>query len=100
MANMSDPSLEVEGLAAKMYMSRMTLYRKIKALSPLSPAELVNVSRLKKAAELMAAGEHRINEVADKVGFSSPGSFTRNFHRQFNMTPTEYLQSRAHGAAR
>ena len=92
--NLEDPALDVEKLAGLMMMSRITLYRKVKGLSDCSPAELITISRLKKAAELLAEGENRIYEIADKVGFSSAGSFTRNFLRQFNMTPTEYLQSR------
>lgn len=92
--NMDDPDLDVEKLARVMNMSRITLYRKIKALSDLSPIELINITRLKRAAELLAAGEHRIYEVSDMVGFSSQSNFARNFLRQFNMTPTEYMHTK------
>lgn len=92
--NMDDPGLDVEKLAKIMMMSRITLYRKIKALSDLSPIELINISRLKRAAELLAAGEHRIYEISDMVGFSSQSNFARNFQKQFNMTPTEYMHSK------
>lgn len=92
--NMDDPDLDVEKLAKIMMMSRITLYRKIKAISDLSPIELINISRLKRAAELLAAGEHRIYEVSDMVGFSSQSNFARNFQKQFNMTPTEYMHSK------
>jgi AraC-like DNA-binding protein len=94
MKNLDDPELDVEKLAKIMTMSRITLYRKIKALSDLSPIELINISRLKRAAELLASGEHRIYEVSDMVGFSSQSNFARNFQKQFNMTPTEYMNSR------
>jgi len=94
MKNIDDPDLDVEKLAKIMMMSRITLYRKIKAVSNLSPIELINISRLKRAAELLAAGEHRIYEVSDMVGFSSQSNFARNFQKQFNMTPTEYMHSR------
>jgi DNA-binding response OmpR family regulator len=91
--HMDDADLDVERLAKIMTMSRITLYRKIKALSDLSPNELINISRLKKAAELLATGEYRIYEVADMVGFSSQSNFARNFQKQFNMTPTEYMHT-------
>lgn len=94
MKNLDDPDLDVEKLAKIMTMSRITLYRKIKALSDLSPIELINISRLKRAAELLAGGEHRIYEISDMVGFSSQSNFARNFQKQFNMTPTEYMNSR------
>jgi len=89
--NIEDPELDVEKLARIMTMSRITLYRKIKAISDLSPTELINITRLKHAAELLAAGEYRISEISDRAGFSSQSNFARNFQKQFNMTPTEYM---------
>jgi two-component system cell cycle response regulator len=91
--NMQNPSLDVRKLAEMMTVSRISLYRKVKAYSHLSPAELITVARLKRAADLMAGGAYRIYEIADLVGFSSPGSLTRNFLRQFNMTPTAYFRA-------
>lgn len=88
-----DTDLDVENLAGIMNMSRVTLYRKIKAISNLSPLELINIIRLKKAAELLAEGEYRIYEISAIVGYSSQSNFARNFLKQFNMTPTEYMQS-------
>ena len=60
----------------------------------MTPIELINIARLKKAAELLAEGEYRIYEVSDRVGFSSQSNFARNFLRQFNMTPSEYMHSK------
>ena len=77
-----------------MNMSRITLYRKIKASSVLTPIELINITRLKKAAELLAAGDHKIYEISYLVGFSSQSNFARNFQKQFNITPTEYMHSK------
>src|ERR1700754_236668 len=92
--NIEDVDLDVEKLARIMTMSRITLYRKIKALSDMTPIELINIARLKRAAELLAEGEYRIYEVSDRVGFSSQSNFARNFLRQFNMTPSEYMHSK------
>jgi len=88
-----DTDLDVEKLAGMMNMSRVTLYRKIKAISNRSPLELINIIRLKKAAELLAQGDYRIYEISAIVGYSSQSNFTRNFQKQFNMTPTEYMHS-------
>src|SRR5581483_8990345 len=52
--HMEDNQLDVEHLARFMNMSRVTLYRKIKAISNLTPIELINITRLKKAATLLA----------------------------------------------
>lgn len=92
--NIEDEYLDVEKLARLLTMSRITLYRKIKAISNLTPVELINIARLKKAAELLAEGEYKIYEVADMVGFSSQSNFARNFNKQFNMTPTDYMHSK------
>ncbi|MFT3935893.1 MAG: response regulator [Chitinophagaceae bacterium] len=89
--NMEDADLDVEKLAKIMNMSRITLYRKIKAISNLTPVELINITRLKKAAELLAEGDNKIYEVSYMAGFSSQSNFARNFLKQFKMTPTEYM---------
>ena len=88
-----DTEMDVEKLASLMNMSRVTLYRKIKAISDLSPLELINIMRLKKAAELLAAGDYKIYEIAAIVGYSSQSNFARNFVKQFKMTPSEYMNS-------
>ena len=92
--NIDDPDLDIEKLARLMNMSRPTLYRKIKSISDLTPNELVNVTRLKKAAELLGQGSFKIYEVSDMVGYHSQTNFGRNFLKQFGMTPTEYQSSK------
>src|SRR6266487_1659 len=57
--NLEDTELDVEKLARFMNMSKPTLYRKMKSLSDLSPNELINITRLKKAAELLAEGSYK-----------------------------------------
>lgn len=92
--HIEDTDLDVEKLAKIMNMSRITLYRKIKAISDLTPIELINVTRLKRAAELLAEGDNKIYEISYMVGFSSQSNFARNFLKQFKMTPTEYMNSK------
>ena len=94
LANMQNANLEVELLARMLNMSRATLYRKIKAISHLTPIEFINMIRLKKAAILLAEGSHKVYEVASMTGFSSQSNFTRNFHKQFQMTPSDYLREK------
>ena len=92
--NLANIDLDVEQLADIMNMSRPTLYRKIKALSNLTPHELINITRLKKGAEVLAEGSFKIYEVSDLVGYSSHTHFGRNFHKQFGMSPTEYINQK------
>ena len=72
-------------------MSRPTFYRKIKMVSDLTPNELINLARLKKAAELLAEGNYKIYEVACMVGYNSQTNFGRSFLKQFGITPRDYL---------
>ncbi|UII21474.1 hybrid sensor histidine kinase/response regulator transcription factor [Fulvivirga ligni] len=90
-ANISDSELNVDYIADTLNMSRPTLYRKIKAVSNLTPNELINLARLKKAAELLSNGDYKIYEVAEMVGYNSQTSFGRNFQKQFGMTPSEFI---------
>lgn len=89
--HLTNRDLDVEQLSVLMNMSRPTLYRKIKALSHLAPGELITLTRLKRSAELLAEG-YKVTEVADMVGYSQQNNFSRDFHKQFGITPTAYAQ--------
>jgi two-component system, cell cycle response regulator len=89
--NLEDSNLDVEKLASLVNMSRPTLYRKIKLISDLTPNELINITRLKRAAELLAEDKYKIYEIADMVGYGSQTNFGRNFLKQFGMTASDYL---------
>lgn len=88
--NIRNQELDVEQLARAMNMSRPTFYRKIKEVSDLSPNELMNLTRLKKAAELLVECDRKIYEIAENTGFTSQHHFARSFLKQFGMTPSEY----------
>ncbi|MFT3904143.1 MAG: two-component regulator propeller domain-containing protein [Niabella sp.] len=92
--NISDIDLNVDELSKLMNMSRPTLYRKIKGLSDLTPNELIMASRLKKAAELLSQKEYKVSEVAMMVGYSVQSNFSRDFHKHFGMTPTNFMAIR------
>ncbi len=89
--HLREQELDVEKLAKYLNMSRPTFYRKIKAISDLTPNELINLTKLKKAAELLAEGKYNINEIGEIVGYSSSRIFTSNFQKQFNISPHEYI---------
>lgn len=91
--NLADKHLGVELIAGALNMSRATLYRKIVATTDLTPVELINLTRLKKAASLLAENKYKMYEVAYKVGYVNQSSFTRSFYRQFNISPSDYVKS-------
>ncbi|GAB2569314.1 hypothetical protein GCM10027190_19130 [Spirosoma areae] len=95
---LDDSSFGVEPLATAMGMSRMHLNRKVKAMTSLTPNELIRVVRLKRAAELLLTGVS-VSEVADRVGFDTPAYFSKVFKDQFHLTPSEYVDQNRHEVA-
>ncbi|HEX3024525.1 MAG TPA: response regulator, partial [Chitinophagaceae bacterium] len=89
--NITERDLDVDTLSKLMNMSRGTFYRKIKGLSDLTPNELITLSRLKKAAELLANGNYRINEISSIVGYTLQSNFARDFNKQFGVSPSNYI---------
>jgi DNA-binding response OmpR family regulator len=91
--NIRDTNMDIDQLADHMNMSRPTFYRKIKSLSSLSPKELIDITRLKKATKLIAENEYSLFEIARRVGYSSQSLFNKNFQKYFKMSPVEYFNS-------
>ena len=92
--NLSDANYNVEALAAAMNMSRSSLHRKIKALTDLSSLDFIRIIRLKRAAELLQEGELRINEISDRVGFSSSRYFSKCFKDVYHVSPMSYRKGK------
>ena len=93
--NLSESNLNVEDLAKEVFMSRTTLYRKIKALTNQTIVEFIRSVKLKRAAQLLETGNYRITEVAYMTGFSEINYFRKCFKEQYEQTPTEYMQAHA-----
>lgn len=90
--HIGNPALDVNMIADLMHLSRPTLYRKIRAISNLTPNELIKISRLKKAAELLIQGNMKIYEISEATGFSSQSYFWSAFIKQFGMSPSNYAK--------
>ncbi len=91
--NMADNNLGLDELASQMSTSNSTLYRKVKANTGMNVNEYVRLCRLKRAAELLATQQYRINEVADMLGFSSSSYFAASFQKQFNISPSAFIKN-------
>ncbi len=90
-AHMDDAAFGVEALSLEVGMSRMQLFRKLKALTDYAPGDFIRFRRLHRAAELLRQGAGNIAEVAFQTGFQDPSYFTKCFQKQFNQTPSEFL---------
>ena len=86
---LADENFSIDTLAEQMNMSRSNFYRKIKALSGMSPNDYLKTLRMNRAAELIVSGT-RISEVAAQVGFTSSSYFAKCFKAQYGVLPKEY----------
>ena len=87
--NLSDSDLSVETIGAELGLSRVQLYRKIKALTGLSPVELLRTARLQKGRQLLERTDKTISEIAYEVGFTAPSYFTKCFKDEFGISPSD-----------
>lgn len=88
--NMDNADLSVNFIAEQMNISRSSLFAKIKSLADVTPNEMIQVVRLRRAAQLLKEGKYRVSEVCFMVGFNSPSYFSKCFQKQFGVKPTEY----------
>jgi len=89
--NLQDSQLSVDSMAAVFNLSRMQVYRKIKALTGKSIVEFIRMVRMKEAIKLMDGHKLTLSEIAFEVGFNSASYFTRCFKEEYGKTPSEYL---------
>jgi len=92
--SLADPDFNIDSVALSVGLGRTTFYKKLKSLTGFAPVEFVRDMRLKRAKQLLDAGEHTISEIAYMVGFSSLGYFSTCFKEQHKTSPTEYLRAR------
>lgn len=86
---LADENFSIDTLAEQMHMSRSNFYRKIKALSGMSPNDYLKTLRMNRAAELIKSGT-QISEVAARIGFTSSSYFAKCFKAQYGVLPKEY----------
>ena len=91
--DLDSPNLSIDFLAEQLYISRSALFAKIKGLANLTPNEMIQLIRLKKAASLLLENKYHISEVSYMVGFNNPSYFSKCFQKQFGMTPGKFIES-------
>ena len=91
-ARLSNSDITVDDLAEAMNLSRVQLYRKVKAISGSSPNELLRTARLNRAYQLLLTTDKNISEVAYEVGFTAPSYFTKCFKDEFGVSPSDLNQ--------
>ena len=85
--NLSNSDLSVEQIGDEIGLSRVQLYRKVKALTGYSPVEILRKARLTRARHLLQTTERTVSEIAYAVGFSTPSYFSKCYKDEFGENP-------------
>jgi len=88
--NISNADLNVNEIGRELGLSRVQVYRKVKALLGYSVNDYIINVRLKKARHLILNTDKTISEIAAEVGFSSATYFSTAFKSRFNLSPKDF----------
>ena len=88
--HLEDTDFNVNQMCKMVHLSHMHFIRKVKQLTGKKPIDLLKSFRLKRAKDLLAQNNLSISEVAYRVGYDLPNSFSRAFKKEFGMSPKEF----------
>ncbi|MFL5787652.1 MAG: substrate-binding domain-containing protein [Flavisolibacter sp.] len=92
--NISNEEFSIDDICKTIGISRVQLYRKVKALIGYNVNDYILTVRLQKAKFLLANEDLSISEIAYKVGFSAQAYFSTVFKSKFSLTPSDYRDSK------
>ena len=90
--HINDSNLSIEMISDELGVSRTQLFRKTKALTGVSPIELIRHIRLRKAQQLLRKSNATIQEIAYEVGFTSASYFAKCYKDFFGINPSNEQQ--------
>jgi signal transduction histidine kinase/ligand-binding sensor domain-containing protein/CheY-like chemotaxis protein/AraC-like DNA-binding protein len=90
--HLQDPGFTITDFCKEIGMSHPSLYKKVKAVSGLTVNVFIRYLRLRKAAELLINTDKTIVEVTYITGFNDIRYFREQFHKLFEMNPSEYVK--------
>ncbi|WP_207902876.1 hybrid sensor histidine kinase/response regulator transcription factor [Mariniflexile fucanivorans] len=93
--SMNNNLLSVEYLASEAGMSRANLYRKLQTIANDTPVNFIKTIKLKRATQLLKKNDLYISEIAYMTGFNNQKYFGKCFHKEYKMSPTEYIKKYA-----
>lgn len=88
-ANLADPGLTPEGIAAAHFISTRHLHR-LFAGSGRTVVQWLREERLERCRRDLAAGNGGVAEVGRRWGFSDPAVFSRSFKATYGISPSFY----------
>jgi signal transduction histidine kinase/CheY-like chemotaxis protein len=87
-----DPDFSIEDISKALFLSRSQVYRKVIALTGLSPLDILRNKRLEAAQHLLVQKSGTASEIGYTVGFNSPAYFVKSYREKFGVTPGQLLQ--------
>lgn len=87
---LNDPEFNSSQLYGLLGLSKSQAYRKIKSLTKITPNQLIQELRLKKALKEIKKKNTTISEISYELGFNSPAYFARLFKKRFSLTPSAF----------
>ncbi|WP_373517925.1 nickel-binding protein [Pricia sp.] len=88
----NDPYFKSEEMGRLLGMSKAQTYRKIKALTGMSPNTLIRELRLRRSLKALKNNHKTVAEIAYDLGFNSPTYFTRVFRNRYMVLPTSFAR--------
>ncbi|MEN3324754.1 substrate-binding domain-containing protein [Mariniflexile soesokkakense] len=88
--NMDNSKFSVENLANDLNISRIQLYRKMKAIMGVNVSDYIQNIRLEKAKNMLLNTPLTISEIAYATGFSSPNYFSTSFKNKYDKSPKSF----------
>lgn len=85
---MADPNYTIEQFCNDMAMSRSSLYKKLMAITGMSPIHFVRTIRIKRGRQLLETSGESISQIAYKTGLS-PKQFAKYFKEEYGISPSE-----------
>ncbi|MCM1356250.1 MAG: ATP-binding protein [Staphylococcus sp.] len=89
-SNIKRPDLSVEELSSHLGMSRVHLYKKLKATTGKTPVEFIRLIRLKRGAQMLRESQLNVSEIAFQLGYNNPKYFSKYFKEEFGVLPSVY----------
>ncbi len=91
--NLGDCDFDVTAMTGEIGMSRMQLFRKLKALTGQTPSEFIRTIRLKRAAQLLRKKFGNVAEITYEVGFNNLSYFAKCFRELYGVSPSEFARA-------
>ncbi len=84
--------LTLDELAMASHLSKFHFLRLFKSTFGQTPYQFINSIRIDQAKKLLRSSHIEVREIAEKVGFENPSSFSRLFYKHTGLYPSQFRQ--------